>query len=282
MGSRQKANGSRGMEKDVKPKTSGIVTLITDYGLQGEDAGAMKGAVLKVNPRCLVVDITHQIAPQDIVQASFVLKNTYPYYPAGTVHVVVVDPGVGTSRRPIILKKGGHLFVGPDNGVFTFALMAEGKTEGYEITRKEIFLAPLSATFHGRDVFAPVAGHLSFGKDPKYFGRRAEGFTRAEWPRPVLKGKRLLGRILFADAFGNLITNIDREEYGRELEDRLWLIKGKGWSIESLSRTYGQTRPGQTLALFGSAGLLEIAVNCGNAQKELGLGPGDPLAITLV
>ena len=282
MGNRQKANGPRGMEKYVKPKTSGIVTLITDCGLQGEYAGAIKGAILKVNPRCQVVDITHQIAPQDIFQASFVLKNSYPYYPAGTVHVVVVDPGVGTSRRPIILKKGVHLFVGPDNGVFTFALMAEGKTEGYEITREEIFLSPGSATFHGRDIFAPVAGHLSLGKSPHSMGRRAGGFARADWPKPIIKGKRLQGRILFVDSFGNLITNVDREEYGRELEDRLLRIKGKGWSIESLSRTYGQNRPGQSLALFGSAGLLEIAVNCGSAQKELGLGPGDPLAITLV
>jgi S-adenosylmethionine hydrolase len=189
---------------------------------------------------------------------------------------------VGTSRRPIILQKGGHLFVGPDNGVFTFVLMAGGKTAGYEITPEEIFLSSWSATFHGRDIFAPVAGHLSLGKSPHSLGRRAEGFVRADWPKPVIKGKRLQGRILFVDSFGNLITNIDREEYGRELEDSLWRIKGKGWSIEGLSRTYGQTRRGQSLALFGSAGLLEIAVNCGNAQKELGLGPGDPLAITLI
>ena len=266
----------------MRKKTSGIVTLITDFGLQGEYAGAMKGAILKVNPRCQVVDITHQISPQEVLQASFVLKNTYPYYPVGTVHVVVVDPGVGTRRRPIILKKDGHLFVGPDNGVFTFALMAEGKTEGYEITRKEIFLFPLSATFHGRDVFAPVAGHLSLGKDPKYFGRRAKGFARAEWSRPVLKGKKLLGWILFADSFGNLITNVGREEYDQKLEGRSLRIKGKGWSIETLSRNYGQTPPGQSLALFGSAGLLEIAVSCGSAQKELGLRPGDPVTITLL
>jgi len=147
-------------------KSRGIVTLITDFGLLGGYVGAMKGAILKVNPRCQVVDVTHQIEPQDVLQASFILKNTYPYYPAGTVHVVVVDPGVGSSRRPIILKKEEHIFVGPDNGVFTLVLSGRGKTEGYEITRKEFFLAPLSDTFHGRDLFAPVAGYLSLGMEP--------------------------------------------------------------------------------------------------------------------
>ena len=128
---------------------SGIVTLISDFGLSGEHAGAMKGAILSVNPRCQVVDITHQIAAQDVLQASFVLNHTYPYFPAGTVHLVVVDPGVGTRRKPVALEKYEHYFVGPDNGVFSL-ILGDGKNEGYEITREKLFLSPLSATFNGR------------------------------------------------------------------------------------------------------------------------------------
>ena len=161
----------RAGEKRLRKGRSGIVTLISDFGLKGEYAGAMKGAILNVNPRCQVVDITHQIPAQDTFQASFILKNTYPYFPVGTVHLVVVDPGVGTQRKPVALKKAGHFFVGPDNGVFTF-ILAEGKNEGYEITRERLFLFPVSSTFHGRDIFGPVAGHLSLGMDPRRLGPR--------------------------------------------------------------------------------------------------------------
>lgn len=266
------------MRKDA----SGIVTLITDFGLLDEYAGAMKGAILKVNPRCQIIDVTHQVEPQDVLRAAFVLRNTYPYFPAGTVHMVVVDPGVGTGRRPVILRKDGHFFVGPDNGVFTFILSANGKTEGYEITRREFLLSPLSETFHGRDIFAPVAGHLSLGQDPKRFGPRAGDFVQAKWPRPRLKGEKLQGEILFSDSFGNLITNISREEYGSLSAGRALRIKGKGWRIDCIHRTYGQGKFGDPMALFGSSGLLEIAISGGNAKKDLGLMPGDRLIVTLL
>jgi len=257
----------------------GIVTLITDFGVEGEYAGAMKGAVLKVNPRCQIVDITHQIKPQDILRASFVLKNSYAYYPTGTVHVVVVDPGVGTCRRPLILQKDGHIFVGPDNGVFTFLLSGKGKIEGFEITRKELFLSPLSKTFHGRDLFAPIAGHLSLGQHPKRFGPRAGNFARVEWPQPQIQGRKLVAQILFADSFGNLITNIGGQDHEGLIEGQPLQISGPKWRIDRLSGTYGGGKPGQPIALFGSSGMLEIAVNCGNAEKSLGLRPGDRLAI---
>jgi hypothetical protein len=262
-------------------KNPGIVTLISDFGLQGEYSGAMKGAILRVNPCCQVVDITHQIGPQDVLEASFVLKNTYSYYPLGAIHVVVVDPGVGSRRRPVVLRKNGHFFVGPDNGVFTFVLSGKGRTEGYEVARREFFLSPLSNTFHGRDIFAPVAGHLSLGMDPKLLGPRARDFVRVEWPQPQVKGKKLLGRVLWADAFGNLITNISREEYGRVIEDRPIQIKGKRWRIDRIHCTYGEGQRGQPMALFGSAGLLEISVNLGSAKQALGLKSGDPLTIIL-
>jgi len=266
----------------LRKDASGIVTLITDFGLRDEYVGAMKGAILKVNPRCQVIDVTHQIEPQNVLRAALVLRNTYPYYPAGTVHLVVVDPGVGTQRRAVILQKGRHFFVGPDNGVFTFVLSSVGKTEGYEITQRKYFLSPLSETFHGRDIFSPVAGHLSLGRNPQRFGVRAANFVRAEWPQPRLKGKKLLGRVLFADSFGNLITNIAREEYGSLSAGQPLLIQGKGWQTDRLRRTYGEGKPGIPIALFGSSGLLEIAVSGGNAQKKLKVKKGDPLVVTFL
>jgi S-adenosylmethionine hydrolase len=268
----------RAGEKRLRKGRSGIVTLISDFGLKGEYAGAMKGAILNVNPRCQVVDITHQIPAQDTFQASFILKNTYPYFPVGTVHLVVVDPGVGTQRKPVALKEAGHFFVGPDNGVFTF-ILSEGKNAGYEITREKLFLSPVSSTFHGRDVFGPVAGHLSLGMDPRRLGPRLEEWVRLKGSDPEVKGRQMVGRVLFADAFGNLVTNISRGEFASWIGDRPFQIKGKGWCIDRLRETYQDVQPGRPLTLFGSMGLLEIAVNRGSAQLTLGLKPGDSISI---
>jgi S-adenosyl-L-methionine hydrolase (adenosine-forming) len=255
------------------------ITLTTDFGLQGEYVGAMKGVMLNINPHCRVIDITHQISPQNILQAAFVLEKTNKYYPSGTIHLVVVDPGVGTERRALIIKKREHFFVGPDNGVFSFILDEKGKTEAVEIKEKQYFLSPLSSTFHGRDLFAPVAAHLSLGTDLKKFGLPAKDFVRMEWPRAELKENRLAGKILWADSFGNLITNITREEYGSLLEGNPILIKGAGWKIQHLARTYAEARPREPIALFGSSDLLEIAMNQGNAYQRLGIKPGEIIHI---
>lgn len=264
-----------------KKESPGIVTLITDFGTQGEYSGGMKGAILRVNPCCQVVDVTHQIDPQNILQASWVLRCSYLYFPPGTIHVVVVDPGVGTSRRAIVLKKDGYFFVGPDNGVFTWVFSKKGKASVYEITESQFFLSPGSDTFHGRDIFAPVAGHLSLGLKPSSLGPGVKDWVTIAWPIPrLLKGK-LEAQILWADSFGNLITSVSRETYGRLLEGRPISIRRKGWRIERVQRTYSQSPAGQPLALFGSGGLLEISVNRGSAQNILGLKPGDPIAIKL-
>ena len=262
----------------MRQKPSGIVTLITDFGWTGEYVGALKGAILRVNPRCLIVDITHQIDPQNILQASFVLRKSYSYYPPGTVHGVIVDPGVGTERRAVVVEKDKYVFVGPDNGVFSGLLSPGGEIRARELARKEYFLIPVCNTFHGRDVFAPVAGHLSLGLDPAKLGPKVKNLVKIDFPEPRREKKHLTARILWADSFGNLITNVSREEYGRKLKT-CFQIRGKGWSIERLSRTYGEGKPGQPMALFGSGGLLEISVNRGNARNTLGLNPGNPLTI---
>jgi S-adenosylmethionine hydrolase len=266
----------------LKRKNPGIVTLITDFGERGEYAGAMKGAILRVNPRCQVVDITHQIEPQNILQASWILKNSYPYYPPGTVHVVVVDPGVGTERRAVVLEKEGYLFVGPDNGVFSRVLTPKGRASAHELTRKDFFLSPLSDTFQGRDLFAPVAGHLSLGLHPGYLGPKIRELVTIDFPRPRFSGGKIEARILWGDSFGNLISNVSLEEYGPRLEGRPIQIKGRQWRIDQIHRTYAQGRPGQPMALFGSGGLLEISVNRGNALNTLGLRPGDSIIIRLL
>ncbi len=266
----------------MKRRNPGIVTLITDFGRTGEYSGAMKGAILGVNPRCQIIDITHEIEPQNIRQASWVLKNCYPYYPSGTIHVAVADPGVGTSRRAIVLQKEGYFFVGPDNGVFSWVFRQEGRYSAYEIAERKFFLTPLSETFHGRDIFAPIAGHLSIGLEPGFLGPRVRDLVTIDWPTPRRSRGALGGVILWTDSFGNLITNVTRQEHGPDLEGRRVLIKGKGWRIDQIHRTYGQGRPGQPLALFGSGGFLELSVNRGNALNTLGLKPGDPIAIQLL
>jgi hypothetical protein len=270
------------MKKKNQKRGLGIVTLITDFGLKDWYVGAMKGSILQVNPRCQIIDVTHQIAPQGIQEAAFVLKNCYSFYPAGTVHVVVVDPGVGTRRRAVVLRQGGHFFVGPDNGVFTFILNDFKETEGVEITRKKYFNFPLSATFHGRDLFAPVAGHLSLGLNPVRLGPPLHHFEKISWPKPQIRGNKIQGSILWVDAFGNLITNLSSLVYGPLMEDRPIRIQGKGWRIDRITHNYGEGLAGQPMALFGSTGFLELAVNQGCAREILGLAPGGPLRIDLL
>jgi S-adenosyl-L-methionine hydrolase (adenosine-forming) len=263
----------------MRKRPPGIVTLITDFGWAGEYVGAMKGAILKINPRCLVTDITHQINPQNILQAAHVLQNSYPFYPPGTVHLVVVDPEVGTARRALALKKEGHTFVGPDNGVFNHLLSGGERPEAYEIADRKYSLNPVSPTFHGRDIFAPAAGHLSLGLPPGKLGPRLKTLVRRDFPRPRATEKKLDARILWADSFGNLMTNVGQKDFGRALAARPFQIKGKGWKIMRLSRTYAEEAPGQPMALFGSGGWLEISVNRGNALETLGLKPGESISI---
>lgn len=262
-------------------KAPSIITLLTDFGYEGEYVGVMKGVILNINPRCQLVDLTHQIAPQNILQAAFILHNSYQFFPKGTIHLVVVDPGVGTKRRPIILKKNGFLFIGPDNGVFSLVLQ-QGRYAAVEITPLSFWKLPVSSTFHGRDIFAPVAAYLSLGREMSEFGPPVTNLQKIPWPQPIIEDKKIIGQIIFVDSFGNLVTNIDRDFFVSQIAGRQFKIRIKKWSLSCLQDTYAQVPEGKLLALWGSAGFLEIAVNRGHAQRLLKVRPGDPITIALI
>ncbi len=242
-----------------------IVTLLTDFGVADYFAGAMKGAVLAVNPGAQVVDLTHEIPAHDVEAAAFTLLAAYDAFPAGTVHVAVVDPGVGSARRPVVVAGGGHLFVGPDNGVFSYVCeRAEGSCV-FHATESRFFRVAVSATFHGRDVFAPLAGALSRGVKPESLGPLITDYARLPFPTPRrLDATTLEGSVIHVDHFGNCITNLPPLPGTIEV----------GGRPVTRGRTYGEGLPGSPLALVGSAGLIELAVPGGRAADNLGIGVG--------
>lgn len=256
-----------------------IITLLTDFGTKDYYVGAMKGVILKINPQCTLIDISHQVSPQDIREGAFLLANTFSYFPEGTIHLAVIDPEVGGKRKPILLKTRNYFFVGPDNGLFTLAAQRDGVDRVIELTNSKYFLSSISSTFHGRDIFAPVAAHLSLGVRPQAFGKRIDQWVRLDLKKPEEKGSRLIGEVFLIDHFGNLISNIEKERVLGFIKDHSFVIKVGRERISKISQGYWEGRKDEILALFGSAGFLEIAVREGSAQKRLRLGRGDPILI---
>ena len=270
-----------------------IVTLTTDLGLTDAYVAAMKGVILGINPEARLVDICHSVQPQNIPQAAFVLSTAYPFFPRRTIHIVVVDPGVGTERRAIILRTPSADFVAPDNGVLSYVIQefsaepAEGNitfqqrelelsVEAVAITRPEFWRTPVSLTFHGRDIFAPVAALLSLGFPPIDFGEEISSVTVLPLPQPYQAPDGLLvGHILHIDSFGNLITNI-RDSDLPQTKQAVTIEVGNQ-VIPGLSRTYAEGSG--LLALIGSSGYLEIAVKGGSAHALLDAKVGDEVRI---
>jgi S-adenosylmethionine hydrolase len=242
-----------------------IITLTTDFGTRDGYSGAVKGVIKRINPDAEVVDITHQIEPFDVLSAAITLNNFYRYFPPGSIHLVVVDPGVGSQRQPLLLKSEDFYFVGPDNGIFSFVYQSERLTEMVHLTNKEYFLAELSGTFHARDVFAPVAAYLSLGVDPKEFGQTAKEFIKLILPEPRYAKKMLSGQIIHIDGFGNLVTNISADLLKRKVTK---IVVGRR-EIKRIARSYFDIPVKQVGALVGSSGFLEIAANQQSAQKIL-------------
>jgi len=257
-----------------------IITLLTDFGTKDYYVASMKGVILGINPRCKVVDISHHIHPQDIMAGAFVLAHAFSYFPEGTIHLAVVDPGVGGARAPILIVTDHFFFVGPDNGLFSLVLRKEKIRETYVLTEKRFFLPEISQTFHGRDIFAPVAGHLTLGISPKAFGRRIDSLKTLNFPEPIVRGMNLIGEVIHIDSFGNLITNIGREGFSQFIQGRPFLIKAGKGIIKGLKDGYWEGKKNEPIALFGSGGCLEIAVREGSAEKMLKMKKGDSIRIS--
>lgn len=253
------------------------ITLTTDFGLKDPYVGIMKGVILSIDPTALIVDINHGISPHNIMEGAFSILQSYRYFPYGTIHVAVVDPGVGGKRRGIVVETDRYLFVGPDNGIFTWILEKESVRGVIHLTNKEYFLEEVSRTFHGRDIFAPVAAHLSRGLDPGRLGEPVDDPFRIPLPKPSREGKRIFGEVIYIDGFGNCITNIEEGMIG----DKRVLIRVKDLVIEGLSKTYEDGRGGVPLALIGSTSFLEIGVYGGSASALLGIGPGERVEVVL-
>ncbi len=261
-------------------KPSGVVALLTDFGLRDHYVGVVKGVILSENPEARLVDLGHDVTPQDVASAYFLLENSYSYFPEGTVFMAVVDPGVGTERQILAVRTPTHVFVAPDNGLLSFLEDRERDLEVRLVRNREWMLPKISATFHGRDVFAPVVGRLSRGEAFERVGPKAGSMRHLHASKPdVHREGVVVGEVISVDRFGNLVTNIP---IGRLLEASKVEVKIAGKSIGGLSETYGKRKAGTLVALPGSGGKLEIAVARGDAAKKLGVAAGEIVRVRLV
>lgn len=257
-----------------------IITLLTDFGHQDPYVAAMKGVILSLNPEAVLVDLTHAVPPQDILAGAFLLGEAAPYFPPGTIHLAVVDPGVGTDRRGLAAWGGGQFWVGPDNGLFSPLFQEGEETIVVSLESPEYFRHPVSATFHGRDILAPVAAHLSRGVPVDDFGPRITDPVVLTRPQPFFTLERVQGEIIYLDHFGNLVSNIRGRDLWAWLGGKTPVITLGPLTIRGLARTYENLPPGEFLALVGSHGYVEVARVRGHAGYDLKVGQGTPLTIT--
>lgn len=241
---------------------SRIITLTSDFGLADHYVGSMKGVILGINSDVVIVDISHEIPKYDIVRAALLIGNFYAYFPKDTIHVVVVDPGVGSERKPIAIESEQGIFVGPDNGVFS--LILEQECSVYDISNPDFMLKDISSTFHGRDIFAPAAAHLSRGADINQIGGELSSPKLISINKPQVLESEIIGEVIYKDSFGNLITNIPGEMINEEsqiiIDDHI---------IDTVASSYNDVSSGDVLAIIGSSGFLEIAVNQGSASEHI-------------
>lgn len=258
------------------------ITLLTDFGTRDPYVGAMRGVIAGLAPDARVHDVSHEIAPQSVIEAAFVLRGAYPYFPGGTVHVCVVDPGVGTARRAVALRARGHVFVGPDNGLFSLVLGEDAPDELVVLDRPDAWrVAAPSATFHGRDVFAPVAARIAAGAALADVGTPAGGGAALRvlrWALPIPDADGVRARVVHVDRFGNAVTNVEGDDLARRLDGRALKTVAGSAVVRGLARTYADVDPGEPVVLTGSAGLVEVAVRNGNAAELLSLRAGTPVS----
>jgi len=261
-----------------------IVTLTTDFGLNDHFVGTIKGVILDIVPEATIVDISHAVQAFDILDGALSIAQAYSYFPTGTVHLVVVDPGVGTARRPIIASTDRYHFVAPDNGVLSLMYAREERLHVREITSDHYFLQPIMNTFHARDIFSPVAAYLAKGVDSLKFGDEITEYVRFNAPRPKpAGGNSLRCVVLKVDRFGNLITNVTAEDAPAlfaEQSPSFKIVAGKS-EISSRKISYAEGTPGEVFAIVGSMGYLELAANRGSAAQIAGVGKGSEVSLTL-
>jgi len=255
------------------------ITLTTDFGLRDWFVGTMQGVIAGIHPAAKVVDLTHDIPAGDVRAGAFALAAAYSYFPKDTIHVAVVDPGVGSARRAIAGQTAKYFFVGPDNGLLSWALARQKILACHALQNQTFFLPSVSRTFHGRDIFAPVAAHLSRGVPIQKLGPPVKEFLRLDRPEPERSGRRLKGQILYIDRFGNAITNCDAFALSPLGQGRLHVL-ARGKKLCSVEGFYQAVGSGQAVAVLGSTGFLEIAINGGNAAARFSLRAGDPVTIS--
>ena len=262
----------------MKSPAGPVISLTTDFGTADHYVGTMKGVILGIAPDARIVDISHEVQPFEIASGAYLIAQAARWFPPKSIHVVVVDPGVGSARRPILMEAAGHYFIAPDNGVLSMILENE---KVRHITADRYLLQPLSNTFHGRDIFAPVAAHLAAGVPPSSFGKRIDDHVRLDFFRPRRTGKRVwTGVVLHIDRFGNLITNFHIDEFPdvntREFQLNIGLEK-----LARLAPNFSEIPKGELTAIAGSSGYLEVVANQASAAKRLGCGTGAPVELIL-
>jgi S-adenosyl-L-methionine hydrolase (adenosine-forming) len=261
-----------------------IVTLTTDFGLNDHFVGTIKGVILDIVPDVEIVDICHSVQAFDVLDAALTIAQAYSYFPAGTVHLIVVDPGVGTARRPVIVTSERHHFVAPDNGVLSLIYAREERLHVRHVTAEHYYLQPVSNTFHGRDIFAPVTAYLAKGVDPAKFGEEITDFVRFNAPKPKpVDGKTLRGVVLKVDRFGNLVTNFTPQEVPAlfQADPPPFKILIGQREITEIHTNYAQGAPGSVFGILGSMGYLEIVANRGSAAQIFGLGKGSEVSLVM-
>ncbi len=261
-----------------------IITLTTDFGLNDHFVGAMKGVILDIVPEAAIVDVSHAVQAFDVLDGAIAISQAYSYFPNGTVHVVVVDPGVGTTRRPIIASSDGYHFVAPDNGVLSMVYAKEERMHVRHVTSDHYFRQPVSNTFHGRDVFAPIAAYLAKQVDSHKFGEEVEDYVRFAAPRPKPAGdNRIRAVVLKVDRFGNLITNVTPQDVPALFSDKpgAFKIAVGNKEVTEIRTAYADAAPGQVFGILGSMGYLEIAANRAPASQITGANKGSEVSIVL-
>lgn len=257
------------------------IALLSDFGLKDSYVGAMKGVLARLAPNAAVLDLCHEIAPFDVVEGGLKLYQAFSYFPRKTVFVAVVDPGVGSSRRAILVESEDYFFLGPDNGLLSMALADQKIRRIIELKNDKYFLKPTSSTFHGRDIFAPVAAHLSQGLSAEFFGPELTGYERHPAFLPQRDAQEIRGQILAFDRFGSAISNLSRNYLARNHQGASLKVEVAGLVLEGLKDHYAQAPQGHPFMLFGSSNLLEISISQGSAESKLQLSRGETLRIAL-